>query len=455
MNEIQLEQLVYGGYTAGGYRFLARSPGFAEEWLPEAERICTGFGERPAGASCPACVFAQPFGRQHVAVVQVADQGTDDAGRPGALGFHLVILERDHYAGLGGDPFAIADRCPPPWSARGDLATLTWPAEPLPPRHVEDVQRVLKRQEGPVLLGGAQVLVDGGRLVFERPAPDTELMRGLWTLLPTSTRSELWPASFAFSNTLRFHSLVVPPGKAASAEEFPHYVTEEEAGDYPEGRYELNLQIAAEAGNQHDLDLLFARRSRSEVWRLGLFVLAVVLVLPILIHLLTPETPEEAPHPRPATTRPTPKLDLPTAEPTLTPEQRTRWLAELRAVAEQIDPEAVARLQRGQGALPAMAAVSTLGVPAMLPLSAVALAAPEDTLLLAAIDRKWGTPDPQRNPGPLYDQGPPLRQLRVLLWKHGVKDYNDPGLNYSELLDRLRTIINHEGHEGTQRRNPS
>ena len=36
----------HGSQGAGGYRFLARSPGFRDEWLAEAERLCTGFGER-------------------------------------------------------------------------------------------------------------------------------------------------------------------------------------------------------------------------------------------------------------------------------------------------------------------------------------------------------------------------------------------------------------------------
>jgi hypothetical protein len=58
--------------------------------------------------------------------------------------------------------------------------------------------------------------------------------------------------------------------------------------------------------------------------------------------------------------------------------------------------------------------------------------------LLQAIDDKLGTPDPARSPGPLKDQGPPLRQLRVLLWKHDVPGYNDLRLNPKELVDRLQ-----------------
>src|SRR5205814_1502832 len=120
---------------------------------------------------------------------------------------------------------------------------------------------VLRRPDGPNLLGGSQVLVDGGRVVFERPAPDPALLRDLWRLLPASARSDLWPAAFAFGNTLRFHVLAVPK---AEGEEYTHYHTEEQAGDYPEGRYELALQTAAESGDQRGLDKLFARRSQAE-----------------------------------------------------------------------------------------------------------------------------------------------------------------------------------------------
>ena len=41
------------------------------------------------------------------------------------------------------------------------------------------------------LLGGAQTLLDGGRLVVERPAPDEDLVRGLWALVQALDRGDL------------------------------------------------------------------------------------------------------------------------------------------------------------------------------------------------------------------------------------------------------------------------
>src|SRR5262245_45727063 len=147
MTEIPLEQATFG--RAGTLQLWARSAGFHDDWVAEAERLAAGFGERPEGQACPAAVFARPLGHHHVVVVPVADQGSDPAGRPAALGFHLVVMPRAAYTQLIGDPFAVAERFAPPWHARGPLPALAWPAQPLPPRTVEEVRRVLKRDDGP------------------------------------------------------------------------------------------------------------------------------------------------------------------------------------------------------------------------------------------------------------------------------------------------------------------
>jgi hypothetical protein len=307
---IPVEQAVYHRPPDAPPALVARSPGFADAWLPEIEILLTDFGERPAGVPCPSAVFAQPLGAEYVAVVQVADGAGDSPGRSPALGFRVLVLPRADYRRYLGDPFAVADRFPPVWHATGALEALSMPAEPLPPRTVAQVQKVLQRvkahalredeepltaeqaaeravalAESPALLGGVQVLVDGGRVVFERPGPDTELMRGLWTLLPTSTRTELWPASFAFGNALGFDALIVA---RARGQQYEGYTNEDQAAEYPQGNYELRLQVAAEAGDQHELDALFGRRSWAETWRLGLTLLAVLAVLVVVLRFIQP-----------------------------------------------------------------------------------------------------------------------------------------------------------------------
>ena len=92
MPEIQIEQAIWVS-ASRGFRLLGRSPGFPDDWLAEAEELCAAFGDRLSGVSCPACVFAQPFGRRHVAVVQVGDQSADLSNRAG-LGFRQMMLPR-------------------------------------------------------------------------------------------------------------------------------------------------------------------------------------------------------------------------------------------------------------------------------------------------------------------------------------------------------------------------
>lgn len=242
----------------------------------ECERIAVLFGSRPDGAACPRAHFAHPFGTDRVAVVQIADHPS------GRLGFRFLLLSHELYRHLG-DPFAIADRYPPDWTANGTLPELTWPMEVLPRRTVETIQRMLKDADAgkwmDLLLGGTQALIDGGRVLVQRSSPDEALLRSLWQLLPDRTRCELWPASFAFSNDLGFHAAVLPQ-LPPDPQSLRH--TEDGLRDYPQGRYELGLQIAAESGNQRELDRLFARRTSSDTIRLALTIIAAAFIIAAL-----------------------------------------------------------------------------------------------------------------------------------------------------------------------------
>jgi hypothetical protein len=290
MADFSIEQALFQRPDLGSPQLLVRSLGFQDAWQPEAERLIQGFGDRSPGVPCPPAVFAQPLGKNHVAVVSVADR---DKG----LGFFFRIVPRRAYESYLGDPFVMAERLPADWQARNDLPTVTWPEQPLPPRTVQDVRKVLQRvkasalrededpekveytaenAESPALLGGVQILVDGGRVVFERPAPDTALLKGLWTLLPTTSRSALWPASFAFGNALQFDALVVP---RIAGPQFEGYNSEDNAAEYPAGRYETALQTAAEDGDQAELDSLFTRRSSKETFRMALTLLVLFSII--------------------------------------------------------------------------------------------------------------------------------------------------------------------------------
>jgi hypothetical protein len=413
-----IEQAIYGDQDVGGYRFLARSPGFADDWLPEAQRLCTAFGERPAGAACPGAVFARPFGPRHVAVVQVADQGRDDVGRPGALAFRLLVVPRPLYADLGGDPFFLADEFPPPWEARGDLPALNAPGAPAK-RTLDQVRRVIdvEHDRTALLLGGAQVLVDGGRLVFQRAWPDSRLLRDLWMLLPTATRTALWPATFAFGNANRFHVLATPHPVGP---DYDGYIPEAQAGDYPEGRYELALQTAVEAGDEAEMDALFARRSRAQAMRLAVGLLLVFLVAAVVLGLpLGKREPDAGPAGKDAKEkekekRPDAPMKLPAEEdlPALTDPQRAQFASRLQELAGKLG----VKLEAGDGEKALGEAVVELD---------------------RRIDSRQGKGKPARDPGNLAELGPAQRRLRALLWKHGVAEYADTRLNPAELVERL------------------
>jgi hypothetical protein len=285
-----IEHALFGAENGAGPALRARSTGFRDDWLAEADRLRAGFGQRPPGVACPEAVFALPLDGTHVAVVRAADHGD-------ALAFYLLALPHVLYADLGGDPFHLADQYPPPWQAQGELQPLA-PPQPAPYRSVEAVRKALDVPNSATLLGGIQALVDGGRLVFERSGPDPHLLRSLWLLLPTATRAELWPTTFAFSNAHGFDVAVLPRARGPEVE---RYVTEEVAGDYPEGRYELAVQTAAENSDQDDLDRLFSRRSRSQTLKLAVALLLAFILVPLLANILfgpgpfAPRTPPEQP----------------------------------------------------------------------------------------------------------------------------------------------------------------
>lgn len=263
--------------SPSGAEVVARSAEIPSEWDEIATRIATDFGPRPAGAKCPGAVFALPFGPKHVAVVQVADLAPTGDDPP--LGFRFLILDKKLYAFLG-DPFLISDRYPPDWAAKRSLPTLEWPQE-VPARTVEQVRAVLKAGDGPLLLGATQALVDGARTAWTRTEPDDAFFRALWTLLPHTTRAEVFPASFAFSNALKFDAAAL-----AGPADDRRLLGEEQVRDYPEGRYEYHLQHAAETGNQAELDRLFLRRSSRETLRLTVVILAVAVALIVMSALL-------------------------------------------------------------------------------------------------------------------------------------------------------------------------
>ena len=247
---------------------LARSDDFNEDWRSEVERVVEGFG-LARGVAAPDCLFAVPFAGRRVAVVSVA-------GRR----FRFLILPRALYDVIP-DPFAIADRFPPKWD--GPLESLEWPPEPLPKRTVAQLDAVFKHGDGPLLLGACQTLVDSGRIAIQRDRPEPGLCRDVWNLLPESTRRQTWPATFAYSTALEFGLVVLP---AVPEGGLPGYLTEDQARDYPENRYERELQTAVEANDQRTVDRLFARRTSAETLRLAVWMVLAAAVASVAVRIV-------------------------------------------------------------------------------------------------------------------------------------------------------------------------
>lgn len=286
---LKAEQAIFfvpaGNSREQGLIWWARSSEWREDWDELVQTLVAGFGERPQGVVCPEAVFAQPLDRQHVAIVRVADQPTGSVSQqPTGLGFHFVVLTREGYLLLGADPFAIAARVPAYWERRGAVlsSVALSPPDRLPA--ISEIADLLRSPQGPTLLGAVQALLDGSRAAWVRPAPDPELLHSLWQLLPIRSRAEMWPASFAFCNRLQFHALVVP---RIQPEEYDfRYLSADQVDNYPEGRYEAQLQMAAEAGDQALWERLLLRRSPGDTLRLGFWLLAGMLALSIAMGVI-------------------------------------------------------------------------------------------------------------------------------------------------------------------------
>jgi hypothetical protein len=196
---------------------------------------------------------------------------------------------------------------------RGELPTLS-PPPPPPARTVEVIRHVLDVPQNELLLGCAQALLDGGKLVFERNAPDAALVRSIWMLLPTASRGELWPATFAFGNALGFHVIVTHPGAVGSniriGSDFTGYLNEEQLSQYPEGAYERSLWHAADTFDQAELNKLFSRRSRGQTLKLAIILLLIFLLGPVLVSLVFGPS-----NPPPAATTPAEQTTAPEKQP--------------------------------------------------------------------------------------------------------------------------------------------
>ena len=64
------------------------------------------------------------------------------------------------------------------------------------------------------------------------------------------------------------------------------YLSEEQTRDYPESKYERELQTSVEAGDQHSVDKLLVRRTSKETLRLALWIVLGMAALSIVTRIV-------------------------------------------------------------------------------------------------------------------------------------------------------------------------
>src|ERR1051326_4568093 len=132
MPQITLEQALFHRPDEQAPRCLAQSAGFDPAWLPLAEQLILGFGERRPGVRCPLTVFAKPLMNRHIAVVRVRDEPTERF--PTVMCFHVLVVDKKSYEGFIRDPFMLAEKVEPTWEAQGTLPAVILEQEAFAPR---------------------------------------------------------------------------------------------------------------------------------------------------------------------------------------------------------------------------------------------------------------------------------------------------------------------------------
>jgi hypothetical protein len=199
----------------------------------------------------------------------------------------LMIVPDEFYSYLP-DPFYLQERFPTDWAARSWLDDAIWPeAEIAPRRTVEQLRNLLEHGNGPLLLGSAQAIVDNGRILLTREEPPEVFFRDLWQFLP-------YPSQRLINiNTLIWDRLWIdqPTFELASVPEpldpMPYgWLDDDTAMSYPESRYERDLQVAIEMGEQGELDQLLQRRTSAQTFSLGLMLVLGMIGVLVLMKLV-------------------------------------------------------------------------------------------------------------------------------------------------------------------------
>lgn len=203
-------QMLFGTFRreSGGYRIVCRSPGVSEAMARGAKRQCEAWGSCIESGFAKAVVHqilnvteASGEPRLYFLAIRVTNLGTDQAGRPGALCFHVLFFEEDAYARVAFEPFLLD---------RAGLLVGDWDGrDSWPPLYVEPGRlpaATAAPADGAVLTALRQQLLHllaGHPVRFAARLPTTasdEHVALLFRLTPWSARRRMAAASFTFSS---------------------------------------------------------------------------------------------------------------------------------------------------------------------------------------------------------------------------------------------------------------
>jgi len=248
----------------------AVSEAFPVEAEEALEELIAAYGTPSVFVS--SALIVRPLGRQHWAIIRVGHSGPS---LDSSLGFRaLLATNREWKRGL--DPFHLDDRHPPDWTLRGTVSAIDYEVEIAAPTLAATFES-LKTHGSPLMLGATQVLIDGGKFVLPATEPQNAMFRAIWTMQPYASRIEFSFATFAFGPNLGVNAVAMPDPPAilpAGA------LNSEQVQDYPEGRYELAMQLAIEGQHQEEFDWLLRRKSSKQVlWTALLLIVAMTAAL--------------------------------------------------------------------------------------------------------------------------------------------------------------------------------
>jgi hypothetical protein len=208
------EQAVYGSFPFWhrGYGVLARSAGCRPEWLEALRLAARRFGERPTGVAERDGLFALPLRRGPWMIVGVFPQGCDDQGRPGALAFHALFLDRWAYRKAGSNPFAFAPALRREWTESDQDTVLPTGRLTLsgPGRQGHEHEQGLVGEADGRVEAIVAALGRGQKVVIPSPEPIEDLARAVWERLPGRLRRRASVATWAFDHAGHFDLVAVP-----------------------------------------------------------------------------------------------------------------------------------------------------------------------------------------------------------------------------------------------------